>query len=77
MKIEIKENSKEKELIERAVALFGYKNPTQFILAAISGQYRIDVNRQLEIAAEAKNREMKENPEYMNEMHRIQGVSNG
>jgi uncharacterized protein (DUF1778 family) len=77
MKIEIKEDSKEKELIERAVSLFGYKTPTQFILAAISSQYRLEVNKQLEIAAEAKNQELATDPDYMPEVHRLQGIANG
>lgn len=77
MKIEIKEDSKEKDLIERAVSLFGYKTPTQFILAAIASQYRIEISKQLEIAAEAKNQELATDPHYMPELHRLQGLTNG
>lgn len=74
MKIEIKENSKEKELIKRAIALFGYKTPTQFILAAIASQYRLEISKQLHIAAEAKNQELATDPHYMPELHRLQGM---
>jgi len=75
MKIEIKEDSKEKEMIERAVSLFGYKTPTQFILAAIASQYRFEISKQLEIAAEAKNQELAIDPNYMPELHGLQGIT--
>lgn len=63
MKIEIKEGSLEKELLERALSLFGYKTPKHFILAAIISQYKIEINKQLEIAAEAKNKELAVSPD--------------
>jgi len=74
MKIEIKDESKEKALIDRALKHFGYKGTTQFVLAAIVTQYRMEVDAQLEKAAIFRNKEIEENPEYMHEMHQLQGV---
>ena len=72
MKIEIKD--KEMGLVKRAVDTFGFKDPTDFVRAAIKSYYTQCVEDQLVKAAEFRNKELEENPGQLEDMRNLQGV---
>lgn len=74
MKIEIKDDSKEKGMVMRAAGNFGFKDPTDFVRAAIRSYYSQCVEDQLVKAAEFRNKELEENPGQLEEMKHLQGV---